>query len=104
MFGTANPPALTPQEVYDQCMAKSYTDPPQYKTSLMHLRKTICEIRRDRVARGVDPDAVSIGESALAEDPAGDAFRRTMERQRQNRQELFNECLSRAVLPFHCSY
>lgn len=61
---------------------------------------TWCEIRRDRVARGVDPDA-----EAVEYVPSADSGRQPVEEEiRRGRQERFNNCLSGAVLPFHCSY
>lgn len=100
-FGAAGLPTLTPQQVYDQCMARPYNDKPEYKEVFMRLRKTICGIKRDRVARGVDPDADAVAEPYQPVTvPAGSLTDR-LERDRQ-RSQL--ECLRHAVLPFHCSY
>lgn len=101
------PPPLTPQEVYDQCMSKPITIPQEWpdwkkaiKKDFEHLRKVNCEIRRDRVARGVDPDAEYSG---YVPEPSSDILQIENEA-RRSRQERFNRCLSGAVLPFHCSY
>ena len=83
-------PPPTYHQVYEECMARPYTDPPQYRTLLESLRKEICTT----VAR----DATS---PILPYYGGGDVSSWSERQKEIDRFEL-DLCLSSAILAQQC--
>jgi len=91
-------PKPTYQEVYDRCLQGREAHKPKYHVAYDMNTPLYCEMAARETTETHSLNGMYSGE--LAEE----AHWKVRERQRQDRQELFNHCLSHAVLPFHCSY